>query len=81
MKKNGGAATTISIPYTDTTDPTKVTQDIQGALKVDPSIEGVFVFGSSVAENAKQMNAVRRKRRCRLTDFGRGRVVVVTRVA
>ncbi|GAB2717326.1 substrate-binding domain-containing protein [Arthrobacter bambusae] len=57
MKKDGGSSSTISIPYSDTTNPTKVTQDIQGALKADPSIEGVFVFGSSVAENAKQAAA------------------------
>ncbi|MEV7663627.1 substrate-binding domain-containing protein [Paenarthrobacter sp. NPDC089316] len=57
MKNDGGAATTISIPYSDVTNPTKVKQSIQGALKADPSIEGVFVFGSAVAENAKQAAA------------------------
>jgi len=53
MKEQGKSTANITIPYADSTNPTKVTQSIEGALKADPSISGVFVFGSAVAQNAK----------------------------
>lgn len=53
MKEQGKSSTTISIPYSDSTNPTKVTQAVEGALKADPTIGGVFVFGSAVAQNAR----------------------------
>ena len=53
MKEQSKSTTNISIPYADSTNPTKVTQAIEGALKSDPSIGGVFVFGSAVAQNAR----------------------------
>ena len=53
MKEQGKSTATITIPYADSTNPTKVTQAIEGALKADQSIGGVFVFGSAVAQNAR----------------------------
>lgn len=52
LKKSGGTASSLRIPYQDATNPTKVTQAIEGALKADKSIDGVFTTGSIVAESA-----------------------------
>ncbi|WP_406498376.1 sugar ABC transporter substrate-binding protein [Streptomyces sp. NBC_01604] len=52
LKKAGGRASSLRIPYQNSTNPTKVTQAIAGALKADKSIDGVFTTGSIVAESA-----------------------------
>lgn len=52
IKKSGGTASSLRIPYQNATNPTKVTQAIAGALKADKSIDGVFTTGAAVAENA-----------------------------
>jgi simple sugar transport system substrate-binding protein len=52
LKKGGGTASSLRIPYQDATNPTKVTQAIEGALKADKSIDGVFTTGALVAEDA-----------------------------
>lgn len=52
LKKAGGRASSLRIPYQNATNPTKVTQAIAGALKADKSIDGVFTTGSMVAESA-----------------------------
>ncbi|PAZ16758.1 hypothetical protein CLM62_06135 [Streptomyces sp. SA15] len=52
LKKAGGTASSLRIPYQNSTNPTKVTQAIAGALKADKSVDGVFTTGSIVAESA-----------------------------
>ncbi|MFF4312620.1 sugar ABC transporter substrate-binding protein [Streptomyces sp. NPDC001507] len=52
LKKGGGTGSELRIPYQDATNPTKVTQAIEGALKADKSIDGVMATGSIVAESA-----------------------------
>jgi simple sugar transport system substrate-binding protein len=52
IKKGGGTASSLRIPYQDATNPTQVTQAIAGALKADKSIDGVFTTGAAVAEDA-----------------------------
>ena len=48
----GGKATMITIPYEDTTNDQKLQQAIGGALLADPTIDGVFTLGPTVAMNA-----------------------------
>lgn len=48
----GGTTSVLNIPASQATDPTAVTNAISGALRSDPSINGVFTLGSSVAEDA-----------------------------
>jgi simple sugar transport system substrate-binding protein len=52
MKAAGATATELNIPFSDSTNPAAVTQDIKGALIANPSIDGVFTNGASIAENA-----------------------------
>jgi simple sugar transport system substrate-binding protein len=52
MKAAGATATQLNIPFSDSTNPAAVTQDIKGALVANPSIDGVFTNGASIAENA-----------------------------
>ncbi|WEH19909.1 sugar ABC transporter substrate-binding protein [Streptomyces sp. VNUA24] len=52
IKKGGGTASSLRVPYQNATNPTKVTQAIAGALRADKSIDGVFTTGAAVAENA-----------------------------
>lgn len=48
----GGKAKMITIPYEDTTNDQKLQQAIGGALLADPTIDGVFTLGPTVAINA-----------------------------
>jgi simple sugar transport system substrate-binding protein len=48
----GGKAKMITIPYEDTTNDQKLQQAIGGALLTDPTIDGVFTLGPTVAMNA-----------------------------
>ncbi|MEU1513850.1 sugar ABC transporter substrate-binding protein [Streptomyces sp. NPDC005811] len=52
IKKGGGTATSLRLPYQDSTNPTKVTQTIAGALQADQGVDGVFTTGAAIAENA-----------------------------
>ena len=52
MKAGGGTATVLNIPYSDANNPQVVTTDIKGALTANPSIDGVFTNGASIAEDA-----------------------------
>ncbi|MFI9836253.1 sugar ABC transporter substrate-binding protein [Nonomuraea sp. NPDC051941] len=52
IKKGGGTASSLRLPYQDSTNPTKVTQAIAGALKSDESIDGVFTTGAAIAKDA-----------------------------
>ncbi len=48
----GGKAKMITIPYEDTTNDQKLQQAVGGALLSDPTIDGVFTLGPTVAINA-----------------------------
>ena len=52
MRAAGATATELNIPFSDSTNPQAVTQDIKGALTANPSIDGVFTNGASIAEDA-----------------------------
>ncbi|MEU9454555.1 sugar ABC transporter substrate-binding protein [Streptomyces sp. NPDC048277] len=52
IKKGGGTASSLRLPYQDSTNPTKVTQTVAGALQADKSIDGVFTTGAAIAEDA-----------------------------
>ncbi|WP_322092850.1 sugar ABC transporter substrate-binding protein [Paraburkholderia bannensis] len=49
MKKAGGVATVLNIPYSDVTNPGKVAQAIQGALSSDQKVDGIFACNASIA--------------------------------
>jgi len=42
----------LNISFADSNNPTQVIQDIKGALVADPSIDGIFTMGASIAEDA-----------------------------
>ncbi|MDP1876272.1 MAG: sugar ABC transporter substrate-binding protein [Actinomycetota bacterium] len=52
LEAAGGTATLLTIPSDQAGNPTAVTNAIAGALRSDPSIDGVFTLGSGIAENA-----------------------------
>jgi simple sugar transport system substrate-binding protein len=52
MKAAGATALQLNIPFADSTNPQAVAQDIKGALIANPSINGVFTNGASIAEDA-----------------------------
>jgi simple sugar transport system substrate-binding protein len=52
MRAAGATATELNIPFSDSTNPAAVTQDIKGALISNPSVDGVFTNGASIAEDA-----------------------------
>ena len=52
MEANAGASTVINIPWSDASNPAKVTQAVQAALQNDSKIDAIFTLGSGVARDA-----------------------------
>jgi simple sugar transport system substrate-binding protein len=52
LKKAGADSTVVNIPYTDATNPGKVTQAIQGALSSDSKVDAIFTLSSPIAADA-----------------------------
>lgn len=48
----GADSKVLTIPSSDSSNPTAVTQDIKGALKADGAVDGVYTLGSDIAEFA-----------------------------
>ena len=57
MRAAGATATELNIPFSDSTNPQAVTQDIKGALTANPSVDGVFTNGASIAEDASRRSS------------------------
>lgn len=75
MKAGGATVTELNIPFSDSSNPQVVTQDIKGALTSNPSIDGVFTNGASIAEwavDAVQQAGLTGKVKVGTTDLSTG---------